>query len=84
MNINVLKIIQIIENQLYDYISVDGRARTGCILRAIKLLKPNNGVLVVDNSERSRYKCSINKIPKKWSRFDFPYSLGIVTIFITH
>lgn len=74
----------ITENKIYDYISVDGRARTGCILRAIKLIKPKNGILVLDNSERSRYKWAINKIPNKWSRFDFYYSQSVVTIWITH
>lgn len=73
-----------IKNEEYGYISVDGRARNGCVLRAIKLLKPNNGILVLDNSERNRYKLAIKEIPSKWSRFDFPYSNGIVTIWITH
>lgn len=74
----------LIENKKYDYISVDGRARNGCILRAIELLKSNNGILVLDNSERRRYKWSINKIPLKWSRFDFPYSNGVVTVWVSH
>lgn len=73
-----------IDNKEYDYISVDGRARNGCILRAIKLIKQNNGILVLDNSERKNYQSAINKIPKKWSRFDYSYSNGIVTIWITH
>lgn len=71
-------------NAVYDYISVDGRARTGCILTAIQLIKKENGILLLDNSERKRYEWAINKIPKHWSRYDFNYSYGRVSLWITH
>jgi hypothetical protein len=39
----------------FDFILVDGRARVDCIVRSIGKLKPG-GILVLDNSERDRYR----------------------------
>ena len=32
---------------MYDYISVDGRARVHCLKRALPLLKPEGGILML-------------------------------------
>lgn len=74
----------IIPNIEYDYISIDGRARTGCLIRALHLIKKENGILILDNSERRRYKWAIDLVPKHWSRYDFNYSNGVVTLWISH
>lgn len=42
-------------NGYFDLITVDGRARASCALRALPKLK-NGGWLLVDNMERARYK----------------------------
>ncbi|MEJ2564776.1 MAG: hypothetical protein P8164_08990 [Gammaproteobacteria bacterium] len=42
-------------NGHFDLITVDGRARPSCALRALPKLK-NGGWLLVDNMERARYK----------------------------
>ena len=42
-------------NGYFDLITVDGRARPSCALRALPKLK-NGGWLLVDNMERPRYK----------------------------
>lgn len=68
----------------YDYISVDGRARTGCLLRAIKLLKNENGILLLDNADRKRYEWSYSQIPSTWSRYDFWYGGEMVRMWISH
>jgi hypothetical protein len=39
----------------FDFIMVDGRARVECCLNAIPKLK-SNGIFVLDNSDRARYK----------------------------
>lgn len=74
----------IIPNVEYDFISVDGRARTGCLLRAIKLLKSENGILLMDNAERDRYQWSFSKIPPNWRKYDFWYDRGLVRMWISH
>lgn len=43
------------ENKLFDIILVDGRDRVRCIKNAVKRLK-ENGVLILDNSEREKYR----------------------------
>lgn len=67
----------------YDFISIDGRARTGCLLRAIKLIKKENGIIIIDNAERDRYKWSYKIIPSEWRTYDFLYKYGLVKMFIT-
>ena len=42
-------------NDYFDLITVDGRARPSCALRALPKLK-NGGCLLVDNMERTRYR----------------------------
>lgn len=44
----------------FDLISVDGRARTGCIRHSMPKLK-KGGYLMLDNSERERYLFGLNK-----------------------
>lgn len=60
----------------FDFINIDGRARAECLLRAIKLIKPYNGIIMLDNSERERYFYAYKKIPKSWKRFDFTYHVN--------
>jgi precorrin-6B methylase 2 len=52
----------------FDFILIDGRARVECAINSIDKLKPN-GILVLDNSERKRYK-PIMKILKEWPAVD--------------
>ena len=72
-------------DQQFDYISVDGRARATCLEIAIKMLKPDGGILVLDNSDRSRYQPGIIKVPFTWKRFDFDggSDFGQTTIWIS-
>jgi hypothetical protein len=52
------------ENESFDFILVDGRARVECGLNAIPKLK-RGGILVLDNSERKRYEL-LRKRLKSW------------------
>jgi hypothetical protein len=47
-------------NGPFDLIVVDGRARQSCLKEAIKHLKPD-GMILFDNSHRSRYKNAIKE-----------------------
>lgn len=50
----------------FDFIIVDGRARVECTLNALDKLK-SGGMLVLDNSERPRYK-PVHRALKKWKQ----------------
>jgi hypothetical protein len=55
----------------FDYILVDGRARASCIKNAIKMLKADGGILILDNSERPEYSRGIDLVPSYWIRRDY-------------
>lgn len=74
----------LIPNIEYDFISVDGRARPGCLFRVIKMLKPENGILLMDNTERQHYKWAIKKVPSNWSKYVFWCVNGETTLWISH
>ncbi|RDC68011.1 class I SAM-dependent methyltransferase [Rhodovulum sp. 12E13] len=44
--------------ELFDMVVVDGRARPACLRHALKRLAPD-GLIVFDNSNRSRYRASL-------------------------
>ena len=50
--------------EYFDIILVDGRARTECVFSSLDKLK-KGGLMVLDNSERSRYKVVFNRL-KSW------------------
>jgi hypothetical protein len=50
----------------FDLIIVDGRARMGCLRRAVQLLKREGGILVLDNSERKIYENQELIVPPWW------------------
>ncbi|MCH6202123.1 hypothetical protein MMU07_21275 [Aquiflexum sp. LQ15W] len=49
------------EDQYFDMVLVDGKARNGCILNSVDKLK-KGGFLIVDNSNRKSYSTSIDKL----------------------
>jgi precorrin-6B methylase 2 len=51
-------------DESFDFIIVDGRARVECALRAVLKLK-KGGILILDNSERLRYK-PVHDALKNW------------------
>ena len=71
---------------LFDFIAIDGRSRNECIAHSISKIK-KKGFLLIDNSERdgknnpSNYQPSINMIPKKWEKHEFPTYLGTTSIY---
>lgn len=56
-----------------DCIIVDGRARNACVREAIKHLS-ENGILILDDTHRSRYNTSVP--PRNWRREDFENKHG--------
>ncbi|MFO7826279.1 MAG: class I SAM-dependent methyltransferase [Cyclobacterium sp.] len=55
------------EDQYFDLILIDGKARNACIRNAIPKLK-NGGFLIVDNSHRKSYSNTISSI-SNWLLF---------------
>lgn len=73
------KILEQEEN--FDYISIDGVARSLCIRKSIGKLK-SGGYLIIDNSERPGYWDAIDLIPKDWERIIFKNRVDQTSIFI--
>lgn len=58
------------EDQSFDIIVVDGRARTSCMSHAIKKIKPL-GYIILDNSERAYYLSNLQLDASSWKRTDY-------------
>jgi protein-L-isoaspartate O-methyltransferase len=55
----------------FDYILIDGVARSLCIENSIRKLK-NGGILIIDNAERAAYqKSMMMMIPNNWNFYKF-------------
>lgn len=54
---------------LFDLVSIDGRARSSCLLHALPKVKPG-GFLLFDNSERDRYARAVALMPQ-WPYWAF-------------
>ena len=62
------------EDKLFDVIIIDGRDRVNCIYNSIKKLK-ENGILILDDSQRTNYKKGIDFLIKK--NFKHIYFTGV-------
>jgi hypothetical protein len=58
------------QNNYFDIVFIDGRARASCIYHAIDHIK-KGGYLILDNSERELYLESMCLVDKKFTRKDF-------------
>jgi hypothetical protein len=63
------KIIDSYDNELFDLIIIDGRARNSCIFHSIAKLR-RGGYLLLDNSEREEYSSGIALLDN-WQKIDF-------------
>jgi predicted O-methyltransferase YrrM len=70
---------QYIKEPTFDFICVDGRARTACLKTAVNRLALN-GILVLDNSDRP-YKQEII-VPASWKKIDTSNGVWNTTIWI--
>lgn len=68
------------EDEHFDFIAVDGRARLSCALRGIKKLK-TGGILMLDNSERKRYS-AVHEALKDWPQIMGTTGLTDTTIWL--
>lgn len=55
------------EDDFFDVLLIDGRARPACLEQSISKLKPK-GILIFDNSERESYQKVISSLLQGWKR----------------
>lgn len=68
------------ENEYFDFIIVDGRARPECVFASIPKLK-KGGLMILDNSERSRYDIVFNNL-KSWEMVNTTNGLTDTTFWV--
>lgn len=61
------KAIDKFEDEFFDMVVVDGRARPSCIKRAMKKIK-SGGILVLDNSDRAHYQLEAVPLLSDWNQ----------------
>ena len=64
----------------FDYIFIDGVARSLCILNSIDKLNIG-GYLIIDNAERPAYKKSLDLIPENWECIKFECSVDTTLVY---
>ena len=52
----------------FHVVSVDGRARVACLERALAKIAPG-GLLILDNSQRDRYKPALSRLTERFPDF---------------
>lgn len=67
----------------FDYILVDGVARSLCIEKSISKLK-EGGFLIIDNAERPAYWQAMEKIPSTWKQIKFSNEVDTTLIYQKH
>ena len=68
------------EDEYFDFVLIDGRARVKCGLNAINKLK-KDGIFVLDNSERPRY-LPLHIMLESWPKVETTTGLTNTTIWI--
>lgn len=66
---NYVKTIDSYDDENFDLVFIDGRARNSCIHHSINKIKLG-GYLVLDNSNRKTYVCGMSLL-SEWERIDF-------------
>mmetsp|Transcript_17098 Transcript_17098/g.51124 ORF Transcript_17098/g.51124 Transcript_17098/m.51124 type:complete len:368 (+) Transcript_17098:3-1106(+) len=63
--------------QLYDFVSVDGRARSDCLREVLKhgLVSHAHGILMLDNAERAEYREAADLVPTEWLCASFAHRI---------
>ena len=64
-----VKSIEAYADGTFDVVSIDGRARSSCVLQSYKKVR-SGGLLLLDDSDREYYQGGTEKLDD-WKRFDF-------------
>jgi hypothetical protein len=67
----------------FDIISVQGFARMTCLARAVQLLRPQGGLLVLPQAQRPPYARAQEVVPAHWLRFRDVHDLGETIVWMS-
>ena len=68
----------------FDVISVQGFARAACLRRAVQLLRPQGGLLVLPQAQRPGYRvAAAEAVPAHWLRFNDSHALGDTLVWMS-
>lgn len=73
-------IIDQFENDYFDVILIDGRARPSCIKHAVNKIKPG-GLLILDNSDRNYYLSKTSQYIKNFQKEVYFGAVPLVPVF---
>lgn len=60
----------------YDLVAVQGFARMACLRRAVELLRPQGGLLVLPQAQRPAYAAAVQLLPPHWLRLTDSHDFG--------
>ena len=78
--INYFTALNDYEDEYFDFIIVDGRARPECLFASMSKLK-QNGLMILDNSERERYKICFKEL-SHWESINTTNGLTDTTFWV--
>lgn len=67
----------------FDVISVQGFARMACLRRAVQLLRPQGGLLVLAQAQRPAYKDAAALVPPHWLCLTDSHAFGQTTVWMS-
>ena len=67
----------------FDIISVHGFARMACLRRAVQLLRPQGGLLVLPQAHRPAYKDAAALVPPHWLRLTDTHAFGQTIVWMS-
>jgi hypothetical protein len=71
------------EGTQFDLIAVHGYARMACLRTAVRLLRPQGGLLVLPQAQRPAYAAAASLVPRHWLRFRDAHDLGETLVWVS-
>lgn len=68
---------------LFDLVSVAGFARVACLQRAVQLVRPQGGLLVLPQAQRATYAGAERLVPPHWLRLTDAHSFGTTYVWMS-
>lgn len=66
-----------------DIVAVHGFARMACLRRAVQLLRPQGGLLVLPQAQRPAYRAAAALVPPHWLRLTDSHDLGQTIVWMS-
>lgn len=67
----------------FDFVAIDGQARLACLQRALWMLRPHGGVLLLNNAQRGAYREVWDLIPARWLRLVDTNTFGQTVVWVS-